>query len=272
MLRRDDSTPTGGAPRSPALTVEAVVAGYRGAPPVLHEVSVSVAPGEIVVLLGRNGAGKTSLLRTISGMLRCRAGKVSLATRELNRLSAPRRARAGLAHVPEGRRVIPGMTVLDNLRLGGWVLGSRSVVDDQVQDVLRTIPALREWRDRVAGSLSGGEQQMLALARGLMSRPHVVLLDEPLTGLAPIFRKDVLAVVEAMRDKGQAVLLVEQNAAETLPIADRVLVIHEGRITLSGDPKELSADDTVQAKYLGIPIRSGASVSASQQRRRESDG
>jgi branched-chain amino acid transport system ATP-binding protein len=251
-----------------ALEVQRVVAGYPGAPPVLHDVSLTVEPGEIVAVLGRNGAGKTTLLRTISGMLKCRAGSVCLASRAVDDLTAARRARAGLAHVPEGRRVIPGMTVVDNLRLGGWVLRSRNAIDDQLEEVMNTIPALRGWHDRVAGSLSGGEQQMLALARALMSRPTVVLLDEPLTGLAPIFRSDVLAVVEAMRASGRAILLVEQNAAETLPIATRALVIHEGRITLSGLARELWADGAVQGKYLGLPVTDNPGIGTKRRRRR----
>jgi branched-chain amino acid transport system ATP-binding protein len=233
-------------------------------------VALTVEPGEIVAVLGRNGAGKTTLLRTISGMLKCRAGSVCLASRAVDDLTAARRARAGLAHVPEGRRVIPGMTVVDNLRLGGWVLRSHHAIDEQLEEVMHTIPALRSWHHRVAGSLSGGEQQMLALARALMSRPTVVLLDEPLTGLAPIFRSDVLAVVEAMRASGRAILLVEQNAAETLPIATRALVIHEGRITLSGSARELWADGAVQGKYLGLPATDNPGI-GTKRRRRGSD-
>ncbi len=255
-------TATGANGSAPALLVEEIVSGYRGGPPVLLGISLTVAPGEVVAVLGRNGAGKSTLLRTISGVLRCRGGRVALAGRELSGLPAPRVARAGIAHVPEGRRVIAGMSVADNLRLGGWALRRRTLVEQQLDQVLETFPALQRWRRRVAGSLSGGEQQMLALARALMSRPDVVLLDEPLTGLAPIFRADVLAVVEAMRAAGKAVLLVEQNATETLPVADRALVIHEGRITLSGAASELASSDAVQEEYLGVPIGRGGGGAA----------
>jgi len=236
------------------LVVEDVVSGYRGAPPVIHDMSLSVAPGEVVAVLGRNGAGKTTLLRTISGVLRPRRGRIVLGDRELSGMSAPAIAGFGVGHVPEGRRVIPGMTVDDNLRLGGYTLRRRSLLEEQLGAVLELFPALEPWRRRVAGSLSGGEQQMLAIARALMGKPGVVLLDEPLTGLAPIFRGEVLGVVDTMRKAGHAILIVEQNAAETLPIADRALVIHEGRITLSGTGSEMASSSVIQDEYLGVPI------------------
>lgn len=252
--RRSRAVASGDASGAAGLVVEDVVSGYRGAPSVVHDMSLSVAPGEVVAVLGRNGAGKTTLLSTISGVLRCRRGRVTLGDRQLSGMPAPRIAAAGVAHVPEGRRVIPGMSVDDNLRLGGYSLRSRTLIEEQLRSVIGLFPMLEPWRRRVAGSLSGGEQQMLAIARGLMGKPRVVLLDEPLTGLAPILRAEVLGVVDAMRTAGHAILIVEQNAAETLPFADRVLVIHEGRITLSGSAAEMASSSAIQEEYLGLPI------------------
>jgi branched-chain amino acid transport system ATP-binding protein len=249
-------TPGDGDP----LTVADVVAGYRGAPPVLHGISLAVAPGEVLAVLGRNGAGKTTLLRTISGVLPCRAGRVALGDRQISGMAAHRVASCGIAHVPEGRRVIPGMTVEDNLRLGGYALRKRAAVEEQLARVLEFFPMLERWRHRGAASLSGGEQQMLAIARALMGRAGIVLLDEPLTGLAPIFRAEVLAVVDALRAAGHGILIVEQNAAETLPHADRALVIQEGRIALSGPAGELADSSAMQEEYLGVPIGGRAGV------------
>lgn len=249
-----------GADADPTLIIEGIASGYRGAPAVVSDMSLTVAPGEVVAVLGRNGAGKSTLLRTISGVLRCRQGRISLGDRQLSGMAPWRIACAGVAHVPEGRRVISGMSVEENLRLGGYPLGRRALVEAQLTKILASFPMLEKWRRRVAGSLSGGEQQMLAIARALMSAPKVVLLDEPLTGLAPIYRSEVLAVVGAMRSAGQAILLVEQNAVETLPVADRALIVQEGRITLTGPASELAGSAATRDEYLGLPI--GAATGA----------
>ncbi len=235
-----------------ALVVTGLVSGYRGGPNVLHDVSLEVARGEILVVLGRNGAGKSTLLRTISGVIPARAGRIEVDGRDLTGRAPHEIARSGIGHVPEGRRVIPGMTVLDNLKLGGHTLRTRRGIVAQLQELYELFPVLPEWRNRLAGTLSGGQQQMLSIARALMARPDVVLLDEPLTGLAPILRAEVLAVIERMKS-ARAILLVEQNAAETLPVADRALVLHEGRVTLSGAAADLREDDAVQERFLGIP-------------------
>jgi branched-chain amino acid transport system ATP-binding protein len=250
------------------LMVEDIVSGYRSGPAVVSGVSLTVAPGEVVAVLGRNGAGKSTLLRTISGVLRCRQGAISLGGRHLSGMSPWRIAGAGVAHVPEGRRVIPGMSVEDNLRLGGYTLKKRAAVDAQLSTILAAFPMLEKWRRRVAGSLSGGEQQMLAIARALMSAPKIVLLDEPLTGLAPIYRSQVLGVVDDMRRAGQGILIVEQNAVETLPVADRALIVHEGRITLTGPAKELVDSAATQEEYLGLPVGASSGVRGSSNEER----
>lgn len=243
------------------LAVDGLVSGYPGGPPVLHEVSLEVARGEILLVLGRNGAGKTTLLQTISGMLRARAGTIRLAAgRECIGRAPHEMTRSGVAHVPEGRRMIRSMSVLDNLKLGGYVLGRSSAVEAQLAEIYELFPMLPEWAQRAAGTLSGRQQQLLSIARALMARPDVVLLDEPLTGLAPIFRTEVLSIVKRLREN-RAILLVEQNAAESLPIADRALVLNEGRVTLTGRARELRADSSVAKRYLGIP---DASIPAAQ--------
>jgi branched-chain amino acid transport system ATP-binding protein len=201
-------------------------------------------------VLGRNGAGKTTLLRAISGVIPCRSGRILVAGRDVRGLPAHRIARHGVGHVPEGRRVIPAMTVQDNLKLGGHFL-RRHELEQQLEELYQLFPLLSEWGKRNGASLSGGQQQMLSIARALVARPDVVLLDEPLTGLAPILRAEVLRVIARMKTT-RAILLVEQNAAETLPIADRAVVIHEGRIVLSGAAADLQHDDAVQESFLGI--------------------
>ena len=238
------------------LVVDELVCGYPGGPPVLHEVSLEVAPDEILLVLGRNGAGKTTLLQTISGMLRPRAGTIRLAaTGECVGRAPHEMARSGVAHVPEGRRLILSMSVLDNLKLGAYVLGRRAAVEAQLAEIYELFPMLPAWERRIAGTLSGGQQQLLSIARALMARPDVVLLDEPLTGLAPIYRSEVLSIVERLRER-RAILLVEQNAAESLPIADRALVLDMGRVTLAGPAHDLLADSSVVKRYLGIPTDS----------------
>lgn len=235
-----------------SLKVDQLVVGYRGAPPVITDISLQVNPGEIVALLGRNGAGKTTLLRAISGLLPWRAGEVMVGGVSLRNYSPEKVARCGVGHVPEGRRVIPSMTVLDNLRLGAYLLGAASNVDVRLKEIFEMFPALADWPDRSAGTLSGGEQQMLSLARALMGRPSVLMLDEPLTGLAPIFRQLVLQQINAIKNSGAAVLLVEQNVVESFVVADRALIMDGGTVVLEGSPAELSTNPAVRENYLGV--------------------
>jgi branched-chain amino acid transport system ATP-binding protein len=235
-----------------SLDVEGLVAGYGGGPDVLHEIDLRVDPGEILAVLGRNGAGKTTLLRTISGLMRARGGHVRVGEIELVGLAPYRVACHGIAHVPAGRRVIPGMSVLDNLRLGAYPLAGRGELEAALRDVLQMLPALEEWEGRRAGSLSGGEQQLLVMGRALMSRPKVLLLDEPLTGLSPAYQLDVLAELRKIREAGAAVLLVEQNVHHSLDVADRAVVIDEGTITVRGAAAQLRRDDRVREGYLGV--------------------
>jgi branched-chain amino acid transport system ATP-binding protein len=208
----------------------------------------------MVVVLGRNGAGKTTLLRTISGLIGCRTGGVALAGSQVSGLKAHKIARLGLAHVPEGRRLIPGMTVADNLWLGAFSLAQRREGDAVLTEVLDLFPELGRRLKQRAGTLSGGQQQMVAIARALMSRPKVLLLDEPLTGLAPIIQEDVMALLGRLRSNDRTILLVEQNAERSLAVADRGIVLAEGRVSLQGDAKQLATDSRVIEGYLGIRL------------------
>ena len=217
----------------------------------LDGVSFEVAPASITAVLGANGAGKTSLLRTVSGVVRARAGRVRLEGRSIGHLPVERIVRLGMAHVPEGRGVIEELGVEDNLRLGGlWRgRGGREGLDD----VYELFPRLRERRARAAGTLSGGERQMLAIGRALMSRPRLLLLDEPSLGLAPIVAAQIMALLRDLRDRtGLTVLLVEQNARAALSIADRGIVLSIGRVVADDDPSALAADTALRHAYLGI--------------------
>lgn len=234
------------------LIVDEVQSGYAGGPDVLRGVSLTVQPGELVVVLGRNGAGKTTLLRTISGLLPCRQGDIRLGDTSLRGLRAHKVARLGVAHVPEGRRVIPGMNVVDNLKLGAFSVLGRQELKASLDEVLELFPALSRSLLVRAGTLSGGQQQMLAIARALMSNPRVLLLDEPLTGLAPVIQDDVMTTLGQLRAHDRTILLVEQNARRSLGVADRGVVLAEGRIVLEGEAAMLATDIRVKEGYLGI--------------------
>jgi branched-chain amino acid transport system ATP-binding protein len=216
----------------------------------LDGVSFEVARGSITAVLGANGAGKTSLLRTLSGVVRARAGRVRLDGRSIGHLAVERIVRLGIAHVPEGRGVIEELGVEDNLRLGGLWRGHGG--RDGLDDVYELFPRLRERRDHAAGTLSGGERQMLAIGRALMSRPRLLLLDEPSLGLAPIVAAQIMALLRDLRDRmGLTVLLVEQNARAALSIADRGIVLSIGRVVADDDPSALAADTALRHAYLG---------------------
>jgi branched-chain amino acid transport system ATP-binding protein len=228
------------------FVLEDIQAGY-GRVQILHGVSVSVARGDIAALIGPNGAGKSTLLRAATGMVRVTQGAIRLDGRDLTRASIETIARAGIAHVPEGRRLFPGLTVRDNLRLGGW----RSRNED-MDTVLTLFPRLRERLDQVAGSMSGGEQQMCAIGRALMGRPDFLLIDELSLGLAPVLVEEIMSRLTQVAAEGTGVLLVEQDAGHALEIAQRAFVLENGQITLSGKAQELADDPRVRAAYLGV--------------------
>jgi len=234
------------------LEVREVVAGY-GRLEVLHRVSVQVETGEIVAVIGANGAGKTTLLRVVSGLLRASNGTVLLDGVDVTRLPAERLAAAGLAHVPENRLVFPTLSVEDNLTLGGWTRrrGPRAETESQRQRALDLFPRLQTRRRQPAGTLSGGEQQMLAIARGLMARPKLLVLDEPSVGLAPKVIAEIFATLARLRDDGLTILLVEQNARAAFKVADRVYVMDRGEVAMDGNPTELLTDQRVHQAYLG---------------------
>ena len=236
------------------LALRNVEAGYGGAT-VLRGVSLDVAEGETVALVGANGAGKSTLLKAISGLVRVHAGEVTFDGAVLNRVPSPRRVARGIAHVPEGRDVFGGLTVEENLRLGAYAVrretGAREM-DSRLDDVLTRFPALRDRRDRPAAELSGGQQQMLAIGRGLMARPRLLLLDEPSLGLSPSLVEQIFAILRDLRGARIGVLITEQNARMTLAVADRGYVLENGSIVAQGSGRELLGSPQIVERYLGI--------------------
>jgi branched-chain amino acid transport system ATP-binding protein len=238
------------------LVLDRVTAGYGGVS-VLEDVSLSIELGECVAVWGRNGAGKTTLLRAISGLIRPRSGTIEVEGVRIDALPPHRIVRLGVSHVPEGRRIIPSMTVLDNLKLGGFVLGPRELIR-RIDDICALFPDIKDWVTRRGGTLSGGQQQLLALARAMMSRPKLLLLDEPLTGLAPIIQSQVLQALRRIEQEGVSVLLVEQNVHQSIRVTSRAFLLEQGRIVLEGPTDMLRGDPRIQEGYLGIGIGSGA--------------
>jgi branched-chain amino acid transport system ATP-binding protein len=231
------------------LEVEGLEAGY-GPVTVLRDVSFAVEEGRVETILGPNGAGKTTTLRALSGMVR-RRGRLVFDGRDLARAAPDRVARRGIAHVPEGRGTFTDLTVEENLRVGAYPRRDRQVGAD-IERWLQRFPALAERRTQRAGSLSGGEQQMLAVARALMLRPRLILLDEPSLGLAPLVTRDLFSILEGIaRDEGVTLLIVEQNANLVLRFADHAHVLEAGRVVLSGTAAEVGADDGIRRSYLG---------------------
>jgi branched-chain amino acid transport system ATP-binding protein len=228
------------------LKVTEVSAGYRGSR-ILHELSLHVDEGELVALVGANGAGKTTTLRTISGVLTPSAGTIEFLGSRVDGQSPNKLVRAGLVQVPEERALFGPLTVEENLRMGAW---TRRTAD--FGEVYALFPILAERRRQVAETLSGGQQQMLAIGRALMARPRLLMLDEPSTGLSPKLTRAVLDAVRAVRDRGVAVLLVEQNAVQALEIADRAYVLESGTAVLAGTGEELARDERVKTAYLGL--------------------
>ncbi len=226
-------------------------AGY-GDLQVLWDVSLDVERGEIVSLLGSNGAGKTTLLRTISGLLRPFKGKILLKGEDITQLPSHKRVELGLSLVPEGRQLFPMMTVMENLEMGAYTPGAKEKMSDSLEWVFTLFPVLKERKNQLAGTMSGGEQQMLAIARALMSRPELLALDEPSMGLAPKLVIEIFRTLQRMRDEGVTILLAEQNARAALEISEKAYIIETGRIVLHGPSKELIQMDEVRRAYLGI--------------------
>jgi branched-chain amino acid transport system ATP-binding protein len=231
------------------LSVHDLHSGY-GKIEVLHSLAIAIEQGQIVTLIGANGAGKTTLLKTISGLIRPTAGEINFEGENLARKPAHKITGLGISHVPEGRAILKRMTVIDNLRIGAYVRND-SEINSDIEKVFERFQALSERRDRMAGTLSGGEQQMLAIGRALVARPRLLLLDEPSLGLAPKFITLIFQTLRELQAEGKTILLVEQNARQALQIADRAYVMERGRIALSGTGRELLNMPEVQRTYLG---------------------
>ncbi|WP_097026393.1 ABC transporter ATP-binding protein [Clostridium peptidivorans] len=224
---------------------------YYGAVHALKGISLKVNEGEIVTLIGANGAGKTTTLKTISGVLKPKVGKVIFDGKDLNKVNASNMVSLGMAHVPEGRRIFANMSIMENLEMGAFSRKDKAEIKKDYEKIFETFPRLLERKNQMAGTLSGGEQQMLAIGRALMSRPKLLLLDEPSMGLAPLVVKQIFSIIEDINKSGTTVLLVEQNASMALKIAHRAYVIQNGYVEMEGDASELLNDESVKSAYLG---------------------
>ena len=235
---------------APLLRLEGLSAAY-GPVEALKDVSLVVHEGELVTLIGANGAGKTSTMKAVSGLLRPRAGRIVFSGTEIQRLAPTDVLKRGIAHCPEGRRVFPYMSVRENLEMGAYVRGDGRAVKQDLEHVFTRFPILKERLRQVAGTLSGGEQQMLAIGRALMARPRLILFDEPSLGLAPALVERVFQIVADIRAQGTTVLMVEQNAHRALQVADRAYVLETGSIVLEGPAAALAGNEQVRRVYLG---------------------
>ncbi len=236
--------------QTPLLEVRGLSAGY-GPFQVLHGVDISVAEGEIVAVLGANGVGKTTLNRALSGLIRARAGSIRFAGADITAMNHADIVRAGLIHVPEGRKIFPNLSVRENLLLGAYARG-RAERAQSLARVLDTFPRLAERQGQHAGSMSGGEQQMLAIGRGMMGLPRLLVLDEPSLGLSPLLTEELFALIQRLHGQGLSILLVEQNVVQSLAIAGRAYVIEHGAVALSGEAAALADDPRLKAAYLGL--------------------
>lgn len=234
------------------LKVENLSAGYS-ALPVLHNVSITVETGQFISVVGPNGAGKTTLFKTISGTVACRGGSITFEGEDVLKIAPAQRAHLGISHVPEGRQVFASMTVFENLQMGANTEKGRLEWKKNLEQIYTWLPVLKDRADQYAGTLSGGEQQMVAIGRGLASSPKLLMLDEPSMGLAPSIADFVFdKLMEIRRDTGLSILLVEQRVAEALQFADHCYVLETGRVVLEGDGETLKADDRVRQAYLGM--------------------
>ena len=224
---------------------------YYGVIQAIKGISFHVEEGEVIALIGANGAGKTTTLQTITGMLNAQAGSIQFEGTELTKIPGHKIVSMGMAHVPEGRRVFAQLSVLENLKLGAYTRKDKIKIEESLKRVYKSFPRLEERKNQLAGTLSGGEQQMLAMGRALMSKPRIVLMDEPSMGLSPIFVEEIFNIIKEISAEGTTVLLVEQNAKKALSIADRAYVLETGKIVLEGDAKDLLNDESIKKAYLG---------------------
>ena len=224
---------------------------YYGMIQAIKGISFEVNEGEVIALIGANGAGKTTILHTITGLLSPKKGSVLFEGKDITKIPAHKIVSLGMAHVPEGRRVFAELTVYENLKMGAYTRKNKLEIEQTLQMVYKRFPRLRERKNQLAGTLSGGEQQMLAMGRALMSHPKIIVMDEPSMGLSPILVNQIFDIIEEVSKSGTTVLLVEQNAKKALAIADRAYVLETGRIVLEGDAKELMNDDSIKKAYLG---------------------
>lgn len=224
---------------------------YYGVIQAIKSISFDVNQGEVIALIGANGAGKTTILHTITGLVPATNGSITFEGQDLLRTPAHKIVSLGMAHVPEGRRIFASLSVLENLMLGAYTRSDKKEIADTLVKVFSRFPRLEERKNQVAGTLSGGEQQMLAMGRALMSHPKIILMDEPSMGLSPIFVSEIFDIIREISESGTTVLLVEQNAKKALSIANRAYVLETGKIVLSGDAQKLMNDNSVKKAYLG---------------------
>ncbi len=223
---------------------------YYGVIQAIKGISFEVNQGEIIALIGANGAGKTTTLQTVTGLIPAKSGHIIYEGKDITRLPGHKLVSMGVAHVPEGRRVFAQLTVLQNLKLGAYTRSDKNEIEENLKMVYSRFPRLEERKNQLAGTLSGGEQQMLAMGRALMSQPKLIVLDEPSMGLSPIYVNEIFDIIQKINEDGVTVLLVEQNAKKALSIADRAYVLETGNIVLSGDADKLMNDDSVKKAYL----------------------
>ena len=224
---------------------------YYGVIQAIKGISFEVNQGEVIALIGANGAGKTTTLHTITGLISPKKGSVVFEGKDITKVPAHKIVSMGMAHVPEGRRVFAELSVYENLKMGAYTRSDKNEIEESLANVYKRFPRLEERKNQMAGTLSGGEQQMLAMGRALMSRPKIILMDEPSMGLSPILVNEIFDIIRSVSESGTTVLLVEQNAKKALAIADRAYVLETGRITMSGNAKDLLEDDSIKKSYLG---------------------
>lgn len=223
---------------------------YYGVIQAIRGIAFEVKQGEIIALIGANGAGKTTTLQTITGLIPSKSGKIFYEGKDITKIPGHKLVSMGIAHVPEGRRVFASLSVLQNLKLGAYTRSDKKELEDTLQMIYKRFPRLEERKNQMAGTLSGGEQQMLAMGRALMSHPKLIVLDEPSMGLSPIYVNEIFDIIQKINEDGVTVLLVEQNAKKALSIANRAYVLETGSIALSGDAAKLMNDDSVKKAYL----------------------
>lgn len=224
---------------------------YYGMIQAIKGVSFDVNEGEVIALIGANGAGKTTILHTITGLINAQKGSVWFEGKDITKVPAHKIVSMGMAHVPEGRRVFANLTVLQNLKMGAYTRKDKTEIEQTLDSIYKRFPRLMERQNQLAGTLSGGEQQMLAMGRALMSHPKIILMDEPSMGLSPIFVNEIFDIIKSVSTSGTTVLLVEQNAKKALSIADRAYVLETGKIVLSGKASDLLDNDSIKKAYLG---------------------